>query len=529
MSEFDFVIVGSGINSLVCAAMLALDDLRVCVVERNDRLGGCIRTDEVTLPGFQHEVMASFYPLFVSSPAFKALEAELEAEGVRFRPSARPTAVAMPDGRAFVMSSKLESVIADLDTLAPGDGQRYARALSEASAMHGVLGNVLDNEPRGLQALFAAWNGIRHMGINGLVEHAGRLSESARDWLETTFESDVARALFAPWVLHMGLDPDASGSGGMLRLQASLMQNTGLPCVEGGGIRLIEAFVRIVARRGGIFMKNAEVERVGIEHGAARGVTLTDGTVLRAKRAVVCNVTPTQLYDRLLPAGQIPERVKSDAKRFRYGLSDMQIHLALRAPVDWVDPALNDVAMVHVTAGIDAIARASNEARRRLLPAEPTIVVAQHAALDPSRVPVGHSLLWIQLQELPARPSGDAAGEIETSPDSQWTPAIREAYADRVINRLATLMPELKQHILMRTVFSPRDLEAINVNLVGGDPYSGACSIAQSLAWRPFPSSRGHATPFKRLYHIGASTHPGPGVGGMSGFMVARHLLGRRH
>jgi phytoene dehydrogenase-like protein len=524
METFDYVIVGSGFNSLVCAAMLAMRRARVCVVERNDRLGGCVRTDEVTLPGFRHEVMASFYPLFVGSAAYRALGAALEAQGVTFRGNEMPTAVVTPDGRSLIVRSALDRVVADFDALAPGDGQRYAQALAEVARMQGVLGGLLDNEPRGLRALWALLNGWRSMGMRALVDQAGRLGESARDWLETSFESDLVRAVFAPWVLHMGLDPDAAGSGGMLRLQASLMQHAGLPCVEGGGVRLIEAFQRIIENHGGRFLLNADVTRVELDGKTARGVALADGKTLWAKRGVICNVTPTQLYGRLLPPELTPERTRLDTKRFRYGLSDMQIHLALSAPVDWIDPAINEVAMVHVTSGIDAVSRATNEARRGFLPAEPTIVVAQHAALDPTRVPKGQSLLWLQLQELPARPRGDAAGTIATDGEGRWTDAVREAYADRVIDRLAKVMPDLRARILKRVVFSPRDLEAININLVGGDPYSGACSLSQSLAWRPFASARGHATPFKRLYHIGASTHPGPGLSGMSGYMLAKQL-----
>ena len=68
------------------------------------------------------------------------------------------------------------------------------------------------------------------------------------------------------------------------------------------------------------------------------------------------------------------------------------------------------------------------------------------------------------------------------------------------------------------------DLETLNPNMVGGDPYSGACTIDQFLTWRPTPGSRNHETGVKGLFHIGASTHPGPGLGGNSGFMVASKL-----
>jgi len=133
-------------------------------------------------------------------------------------------------------------------------------------------------------------------------------------------------------------------------------------------------------------------------------------------------------------------------------------------------------------------------------------------------------VLWIQLQELPRRPRGDAAGEIDTG-DGTWTDQLTERYADRVQVRIARHVPNLESSILRRVVLSPADIERANVNLVGGDIYSGSCALDQNLLWRPRPSLPGHRTPVAGLYHIGASTHPGPGLGAGSGTIVAHELL----
>src|SRR5215831_19263669 len=104
MNTFDVVIVGSGINSLVCAAMLVRKGKRVCVLERNAVAGGCIRTEEITLPGFRHDLLSMSYPLFVMSPHYPLLKDELERGGLRFVSGGIPTAVVMPDGRSLVLS-----------------------------------------------------------------------------------------------------------------------------------------------------------------------------------------------------------------------------------------------------------------------------------------------------------------------------------------------------------------------------------------------------------------------------------------
>ena len=130
------------------------------------------------------------------------------------------------------------------------------------------------------------------------------------------------------------------------------------------------------------------------------------------------------------------------------------------------------------------------------------------------------------MQEMPARLKGDAAGQIDTPADGRWNEAVREAYADRVQARLERVMPGLAERIVGRRAYSPADLEALNCNLVGGDPHSGICSPDQFFWLRPFASggARGHRTPVAGLYHIGASTHPGPGLGAGSGTLVAREI-----
>jgi phytoene dehydrogenase-like protein len=224
-------------------------------------------------------------------------------------------------------------------------------------------------------------------------------------------------------------------------------------------------------------------------------------------------VTPTQLYDRLLAdAGTVPSAVRDAARRYRFGRAEMQIHFALSEPARWDgDERLDRTAIVHVTPGLDGVSKAVNEAERGLLPEEATIVVGQPLTIDPSRAPDGKGLLWIQLQELPR--------------SFEWNDDARERYADRIQARLQRHIPELERSIVRRVTLGPHDLERLNVNLVGGDPYGGALSLDQNFLWRPFPQSPGHRTPVERLWHIGASTWPGPGLGGGSGTIVAQELL----
>ena len=157
-----------------------------------------------------------------------------------------------------------------------------------------------------------------------------------------------------------------------------------------------------------------------------------------------------------------------------------------------------------------------------MLPVTPTICVGQPHRLDPSRAPEGKAVLWLQIPDAPRVIKGDAAAEIETTPD--WTDATREAFADRIERILSRHIRGFDRIKLARRAYSPADLAAMNMNLVGGDPYGGACSIDQFFVWRPFAQSTNGTFTLRGLRHIGASTHPGPGLGGGSGYLAAKAL-----
>jgi len=516
VARFDSVIVGSGINSLAAGALLAKGGWRVCILERNDWLGGAIRTAEITRPGFVHEVFASWHPLFAGSAAYAELKDDLHARGLEYLNTELPTATLFPDGESTFLTTSHDANVAALGS---GWEKTVAEFMPNADLAFGVLTTELWS-PAGLALALKAY---RRLGRRGLVEFAGRVLSSARDWLGETFESERVHGLLAPWVLHTGLGPDAASSGFMAQVIAVAIELGGMPVPRGGGIRLVEALAGIVRDAGGVLETGRDVERILVSGGRATGVRTADGEVYEATRAVLANVTPPQLYGRLLDGRD--SRAAAEGRRFRFGRGEMQIHMALSAPPQWAgDERLARTAIVHLTPGLDGVSRAVNEAERGLLPAEATVVVGQPMAVDPSRAPDGSWIVWIQLQEVPSRPKGDAAGELDVG-DGTWTESLRERYADRIQARLSRQLVNLDSALLERVVLSPVDIEAANVNMVGGDIYSGSCALDQNLVWRPRPGLPGHRTPVEGLYQIGASTHPGPGLGAGSGTLVAKELL----
>jgi len=524
-TTFDCVLVGSGINSLACGALLSRAGWNVCVLERNDYLGGAVKTAEITLPGFHHDVFSAWHPLWVGGGAHAELSDELGARGLEYLNTELPTGTIYPDGEAAFLTTSTDGNAVELGRHAEGDAAAWrdvvAGFMPRAELAFGVLGTELwSRDGAGLGV-----KGLRALGRRGVVEFTGELVQSSRDWLEQTFESERVHGLLAPWVLHTGLGPDAATSGFMTKVIAVAIELGGMPIPRGGGARLVDALAQLIRDHGGTLETGRDVTRVVVADGRAVRVELADGETVGASRAVVCNVTPTQLYGRLLEAVAVPERVAEAGRRFRYGRSEMQIHYALsRRPDFETDQRASRTAVLHLTPSLDAVSRAVNEAERGLLPAEATVVLGQPLTIDESRAPAGRWIFWIQLQELPWHVRGDAAGKLDVG-DGTWTESLRERYADRIQARIARHVPELESLVLERTVLSPADLEAANVNLVHGDPYSGSLALDQNFLWRPFAAQPGHRTPIDRLWQIGASTWPGPGLGAGSGTLVAHELL----
>ncbi|MFW8635485.1 phytoene desaturase family protein [Cribrihabitans pelagius] len=517
MAAVPHIIIGSGINALVAAALLSRKGQPVLLLERSDRIGGCMRTDEITVPGFQHDVMAATFVLFLTSPAYAELAEDLGKHGLEFCHTPRPTAVLRPDGRALVLTTDRAANVAGFDALAPGDGDAHARDVggieADAEFLFGLLGGPLWSRQTAKLVAKQAWK----RGLTGLKAWGGAALQPARGWLEASYSSADIQALWAPWVLHCGLTPESTYSGQMGRVIAFALEAAGAPVVKGGAGAAAQAFRRLIEANGGGIRTGTDVTRILTERGRACGVETAAGEMIRGA-SVIASVTPGQLYGRLLPKMAAPEPLRN----FRHGRGNFQMHYALDAAPEWRAEGLEDVALIHLADGIDSVSKSANEAERGMLPETPTICVGQPHRLDSSRCPEGKAILWLQIPDAPRVIKGDAKGEIAASPE--WSEATREAFADRIEAILARHIANFKQIKLARRAYSPADLQSLNMNLSGGDPYGGACTLDQFFVWRPFPQSVNNATGVTGLHMIGASTHPGPGLGGGSGYNLAKRM-----
>lgn len=520
MSRYDAVVIGAGINGMVAAAELAGAGWSVCLVDARDRLGGFIDSGELIEPGFTHDTFSSWHPLFVTGGAHAALVDDLARHGLRYcNTDDLVTASVAADGRttiAYRDPARTAEAFAH-----PKDRDRYLAVLDHLGADLDSIGGLLGTELRGSGPLRPLAGIARRGRLAGLEGWARDTATSGRAFARREFLGPEVDHLWAPWLLHAGLSPDSASGGLMVPLFAGTFHAAGLPTVEGGAARFVAAFAALLGERGVDVRLGAPVERITVTSGRATGVEV-GGEEVAAGRAVLASVTPQALYHELLAESTVPAPVREEAGRYRYGRAAMQVHITLDAPLPWTDPILAEFPLVHLSSGSASTAIACAEAEAGLLPRRPTVVVGQQHVLDPSRVPPGRAALWLQLQELPFTPLGDSAGELDTA--GGWTPALVSGYLDRVLGMLESHAPGTRAAVRGTHVLTPVDLQTANCNAVAGDPYGGSAELDQNLLWRPGPLTGRHRTGVAGLFHIGASTHPGPGLGGGSGHLVAQSL-----
>src|SRR3954454_21724779 len=250
MSDFDAVIVGSGVNSLACAALLAKAGWRVCVLERRDRFGGCIRTEELTEQGYVHDVLSAWHPLWVGGAAHAQLADDLAERGLEYLNTELPTATAFPDGEAAFLLRSADANAAEFDRHAAGDGEARRALLDGFMPNADLAFGLLGTELWSASGLALGGKAIRRLGRRGVAEFGGNLLVSGRDWLCDRFASERIHGLLAPRVLHTGLGPDTASSGFMAQVIAVAVQEGGMPIPRGGGARLVDARLRLIEENG---------------------------------------------------------------------------------------------------------------------------------------------------------------------------------------------------------------------------------------------------------------------------------------
>ena len=457
--------IGSGPNGLAAAITLAEAGLEVEVLEAEATAGGGMRSAELTLPGFVHDVCSSIYPMGIGSPFFRALQLDLEWV---FSPAV--CAHPLDDGTAVTLE---RSVDATADGLGE-DGDAYRRLVGSVARdwerlEESLLGPAV-RLPRHPLALL-------RFGLN-----AARSAEAAA----RAFRGERARALLAGCAAHSMLPLERPPSAAFGLVLLALGHVAGWPVARGGSQEIARALASHLRSLGGEIQTGAPVR------------TLRE---LPRARAVLCDVTPRGLL--ALARELLPARYARRLGRYRFGPGAFKVDWALDGPVPWIAARARGTTCLHVGGTFAEIAAAERAPWQGRAAERPHVLVAQQTVADGTRAPAGGHTLWAYCHV----PNGS-----------------QEYMTARIEAQIERFAPGFRARVRARNALAPSDLEAHNPNLVGGDVNGGVQDWPQLVA-RPVLRAVPYSTPVPGLFLCSASTPPGGGVHGMCGFLAAQAAL----
>jgi phytoene dehydrogenase-like protein len=466
----DAVVVGAGPNGLAAAITLAKAGRSVLVLEAAETVGGGVRTAELTLPGFHHDVCSAIHSLAKASPCFRELP--LAEHGLELIQPPAPLAHPLDDGTAVLLERSVTETAAGLGP----DDEAYRKLMEPLVAASDRLEPfLLGRSPIPRHPLAAA--------------RFGPLALRSAVGLAKRFEGARARALFAGIAAHSIQDlhrPPTASFGLVLGLFA---HTHGWPLVRGGSQRLADALA-------------AHLRSLGGEIETGRRVASVDE--LPAARLTLLDVTPRQVLE--LAGHRLPDRYARALRRFRYGPGVFKVDWALDGPVPWTAAECSRAATVHLGGTLEEIAGSERAVWRGEAPERPFVLAAQQSLFDDSRAPEGKHTLWAYCHV----PNGSPVDMTE-----------------RIEAQVERYAPGFRDRILGRSVRGPADVERGNENYVGGDINGGVQDLRQ-LYTRPVVRLNPYSTPVEGLYICSSSTPPGGGVHGLCGYYAARSALGRR-
>lgn len=465
---YDAVVVGAGPNGLSAAVELARNGRSVVVLEANEQIGGGVRSAEITLPGFIHDLGSAIHPLGVASPFFRSLP--LEEHGLEWIHPGAPLAHPLDCGDAITLERSVDETAAQLGP----DAASYRRLMQP-----------LADDAERIAANFLGSPSVPHhplsLGMTGL-----RSVRSARAVAEANFTGEKASGLFAGNAAHSFLPLEKPLSAMFGYVLGVLGHAYGWPMPKGGSQKIADALASYLKTMGGEIFTGVRVNRMAD---------------LPPAGAVILDVTPRQLVE--IAGDDLPARYRSSLKRYRYGPGVFKMDFALDGPIPWENEECLRAGTVHIGGTLDEISAGEDAVWRGRHPEHPFILLAQQSLFDPTRAPEGKHTVWAYCHV----PNGSTVDMTERM--------------ERQIERFA---PGFRDRILAKATMNTPELEAGNANLVGGDINGGVMDIKQILG-RPVVSVNPYSTPVKGLYLCSSSTPPGGAVHGMNGFMAARSAL----
>lgn len=466
-TDFDAIVVGSGPNGLAAAITLQRAGLSVLLVEAKSTLGGGMRTAELTLPGFHHDICSAIHPMALASPFFKSLP--LQNHGLEFVHA--PIAAAHPfdNGTSAVLTRHLEETAALLGS----DETTYKTLIKPLKQQWDTLIPAILGPLRFPEKPIE----LAQFGLSAL---------QPATWLAKKFKTPSAQALWSGMAAHSILpleQPTTSAIGLVLMTAAHL---GGWPIPKGGSQQIADSLGDYFEALGGKIEKNFQVNSL---------------SQLPSSKAVLFDITPRQL---LQIAGHTFSPIyRWQLEKYRYGMGVFKVDWALDGPVPFTSRDARLAGTLHLGNTIQEITASERDTWKGEHPEKPFVLLAQQSLFDTTRAPEGKHTLW-------------GYCHVPNGSTKDMTEAIE--------NQIERFAPGFRERILAKNTFHTAQLEEYNPNYIGGDINGGAVTFDQlftrpALRWSPYRTST------KGLYLCSASTPPGGGVHGMSGYHAAKQAL----
>ncbi len=515
MKEYDVIVIGGGHNSLIVAGCLAKIGLKVALFERRHEFGGGLCSEEVTIPGFYHNLHSTFHVFRQDLPVYRFLELD---KYIRYIRPPIQQGYAYSDGTCLVFYTDLDKTCASIARFSKKDADTYRDLVSR---FRGIATKELYSAP-----LPPDQRDALYTGTEAGRENLAFGKKSPRELVDSLFLDDRIRAFMLFNMCIYGLTDDYPQTG--TYLIRSITSAFHMQIVQGGSHQLAHAFTNAVLDAGGMVFENCQVERIIVNGGEATGVELAPGSsypqrVITARKAIVAGIDHVQTFLTLVGEEQLASSLVEKIKGWKLEeWALLGIHLALNEPARYKAARFNpdiDQALMW-SFGYDHpddLAEHWREIRAGELPSRPGGNCTCLTRFDPSQAPPGkHTGIFWQFSPFDLKDGGSA----------KWD-EVKYDYLESCLDRWREYAPNLNEkNILAKAAYSPLDITRKNISMRMGGAHHGRYSYDQLGYFRPCEELSQYRTPIKNLYITGSSTHPGGAITGAPGYNCLNIMAG---
>ncbi len=506
-SRYDIVVAGAGHNSLIATAYLAKAGYRCLVLEFHSVIGGGVKTEELTLPGFKHDTCSTAHNGIQGNPVMRNDELKLRDYGLEYISPDPIMHMPFADGSYITQWADLDRTAAEFGKFSKKDADAYVRMYREEEDARGLLGGDQFMPPgtgKSLNERLAA-------DPKGKFWQR-RLAMSQWEVIRENFESDHCRAFLmgTPWSMQ---PPQYPMTG---RAAYSAIRTSARKIAKGGSGALTQAIAKFIEAHNGTILTNKTVSKLIIEGGRCVGVECADGSSYRADKAVLSTMHIKSLVE-MAPRNLWPDDFLYGVDTWEGEISEVVTHYAVKEPPKYpVKGGTLSPAESAVLASADRLLRfAYDDAAGISNIDEPPISVFCSTVADPSRAPAGMHTLKVL---------GFHPYNLKEGP--QYWDTLKNKVSDAQLAYLRKFAPNLTDDkILAKFVMSPLDLERKNPSFWHGSIHGGSSDPSQTGAMRPMAGWAQYRMPIPGLYQTGSTTYPGGSVTGAPGRNAAMVML----